>query len=85
MQAVLSSRNIIGENSALECEGIVAIHSASDRLQVAEELTSRFVATQFEGRSRTIEVHRHNIQRKLGVHSVAELVKLTIRHELAQL
>ena len=34
MQAVLSSRNIIGESSALECEGIAAILSAADHLQV---------------------------------------------------
>jgi hypothetical protein len=34
MQADLSSRNIIGESSELGCEGIAAILSAADRLQV---------------------------------------------------
>jgi two-component system response regulator NreC len=52
---------------------------------VAEGLTSRLIAEQLEVRPRTIEVHRHNIQKKLGVHSVAELVKFAIRHGLAQL
>lgn len=52
---------------------------------VAEGLTSRRIAEHLEVRARTIEVHRHNIQKKLGMHSVAELVKFAIRHGLAQL
>jgi DNA-binding NarL/FixJ family response regulator len=52
---------------------------------VSEGLTSRLIAERLEVRPRTVEVHRHNIQEKLGVRSVAELVKFAIRHGLAHL
>ena len=49
---------------------------------IAEGLTSAEIATQLFIAKGTVEVHRENIMRKLGVRNVAGLVKCAIRHGL---
>lgn len=49
---------------------------------LAEGDTSRGIATLLSISPRTVETHRRNIMRKLGLHSVAELTKYAIREGL---
>ena len=49
---------------------------------LAEGCTSPQIATRLHLASSTVEVHRRNIMRKLGLHSVAELTKYAIRNGL---
>ena len=46
---------------------------------VAEGLRSTAVASQLDISVATVEVHRRNIMRKLGLHSIAELTRYAIR------
>jgi DNA-binding NarL/FixJ family response regulator len=46
---------------------------------IAEGHTSPDIATRLHLASSTVEVHRRNIMRKLGVHNIAELTKYAIR------
>ncbi len=49
---------------------------------LSEGETSRRIATQLSISPRTVETHRRNIMRKLGLRSVAELTKYAIREGL---
>ena len=49
---------------------------------IAEGLTSAEIATQLFIAKGTVEVHRENIMRKLGVRNIAGLVKCAIRSGL---
>ena len=49
---------------------------------IAEGLTSAEIATQLFIAKGTVEVHRENIMRKLGVRNIAALVKCAIRSGL---
>ncbi len=49
---------------------------------VAEGLNSQEIASKLHIAVGTVDVHRHNIMRKLGVRSTAELTKYAIRHGL---
>ncbi|MBI3140237.1 MAG: response regulator transcription factor [Rhodocyclales bacterium] len=49
---------------------------------VAEGRTSAEISSSLHIAINTVEVHRRNIMRKLGLHSVAELTKYAIRHGL---
>ncbi len=52
---------------------------------VAEGMTNRQIAHYLGISVKTVEVHRSNIMRKLGLYSQAELVKYAIRHGLTAL
>ncbi len=52
---------------------------------IAEGLTSAEIAVKLSIAKGTVEVHRENIMRKLGVHNVAGLLKSAIRHGLLEL
>lgn len=51
---------------------------------LAEGRTSKDVARQLNLSVKTAETHRANIMKKLGVHSVAELVRYAIRNQIIQ-
>ena len=58
----------------------------SEVLQLlAEGRTSAQIARRLHVSIRTVETHRRNIMRKLGLHSVAELTKFAIREGLTPL
>lgn len=52
---------------------------------IANGLTSAEIAVKLSIAKGTVEVHRENIMRKLGVHNVAGLLKSAIRHGLLEL
>jgi DNA-binding NarL/FixJ family response regulator len=52
---------------------------------LAEGLTSGEIAERLHLSTRTVDTHRRNIMRKLGLHSVAELTKFAVREGLTAL
>ena len=52
---------------------------------LADGLSVKEVATRLDRSTKTVEVHKYNLMRKLGVHDRAELVKYAIAHRLVQL
>lgn len=52
---------------------------------VAEGRSSREIAARLSISDSTVETHRRNLMRKLGVHSVAELTRFAVREGLATL
>jgi DNA-binding NarL/FixJ family response regulator len=52
---------------------------------VAEGKSTREIAERLGISPATVEVHRRNIMRKLGLHSVAQLTKFALRHGLTSL
>jgi DNA-binding NarL/FixJ family response regulator len=52
---------------------------------LADGLSVKEVATRLERSAKTVEVHKYNLMRKLGVHDRAELVKYAIAHRLVHL
>lgn len=52
---------------------------------LAEGHTSAEIARRLHISTRTVETHRRNIMRKLGFHSIAELVKYAVREGLTPL
>lgn len=46
---------------------------------ISEGLSSREIADSLEVSPRTIEAHRANIYRKLGMHNLADLIKYSIK------
>ncbi len=76
--------------SALVNDG--GLHAARPRLTarerqvlqaIAEGYTSAAIAAQLFVAASTVEVHRRNIMRKLGLHNVAELTRYAIRHGIS--
>lgn len=51
---------------------------------IAEGRTSKEVATSLKLSVHTVETHRTNIMRKLGIHTVSELVRYAIRNHLTE-
>jgi DNA-binding NarL/FixJ family response regulator len=51
---------------------------------LAEARTNKEVATKLGVSVKTIDAHRANIMRKLNLHSVTELVRYAIRHQLIE-
>ena len=51
---------------------------------IGEGMTSAEIGTQLSISKGTVEVHRENIMRKLGVRNIAGLVKCAIRHGLLE-
>ena len=51
---------------------------------IAEGLTSRRIAQTLQIHIKTVESHRTELMKRLGVHEVAGLVRYAIRHGLAQ-
>ena len=49
---------------------------------VVMDMTSREIADHMGRSVKTIQVHRNNIHRKLGVHKATELVKYAIEEKL---
>lgn len=68
------------------------LHAAQPRLtqrerqvlqRIAEGHTSADIAAQLRVAASTVEVHRRNLMRKLGLHSIAELTRYAIRHGIS--
>lgn len=51
---------------------------------LAEAHTSKEIATRLGVSVKTIEAHRANVMRKLGLHSVAEVVRYAIRNQIVE-
>jgi DNA-binding NarL/FixJ family response regulator len=51
-------------------------------IRIAEGLASKEIAMQLQVSHRTVETHRTNLMRKLGVRKASELVRLAIREGL---
>jgi two-component system response regulator NreC len=69
----LGTKSLTARLSPRELEVLVGI---------AEGLSSKAIALQFEVSHRTVEAHRTNMMRKLGVRKGSELVRLAIREGL---
>lgn len=52
---------------------------------VAEGLTNHAIASRLGLRPKTVDVHRNNLMRKLGLHDVTEVVKYALLHGLITL
>ena len=52
--------------------------------RIAEGLSTKEIASQFDISTRTVETHRANLMRKLEVRSLAQLVRLAIREGLVE-
>jgi len=52
--------------------------------RIAEGLSTKEIAVQFDISTRTVETHRANLMRKLEVRSLAQLVRLAIREGLVE-
>ncbi|MCS6886093.1 MAG: LuxR C-terminal-related transcriptional regulator [Acidobacteriota bacterium] len=50
---------------------------------IADGFSSREIAENLSVSPRTIEAHRANIYRKLGMHNLAELIKYAIKNGIA--
>ncbi len=50
--------------------------------RIAEGLSTKEIAARFDISARTVETHRANLMRKLGLRSAAQLVRLAIREGL---
>jgi two-component system response regulator NreC len=68
-----SGRNLTERLSPRELEVLV---------QIAEGLSSKAIALQLKVSHRTVETHRTNLMRKLGIRKGSELVRLAIREGL---
>src|SRR5207302_2757673 len=52
---------------------------------IAEGNSSAEIAAAIHISARTVETHRHNIMKKLDIHSIAGLTKFAVRHGLSAL
>jgi len=67
---------------ALEADGLTPREKEILR-QVAQGVTSRQIALDLNISVKTVEWHRANLMSKLNLHSVAELTRYAIEHDLA--
>jgi DNA-binding NarL/FixJ family response regulator len=71
------------------CEGSAFERLGARELEVlqllAEGLTSGQIAERLRVATTTVETHRRNLMRKLGLHSVAELTKYAVREGVTSL
>jgi DNA-binding NarL/FixJ family response regulator len=51
---------------------------------LAEGLHKKDIAERLYISVRTVEAHRHNVQQKLGMHSLSDLVRYAIRHHMVE-
>jgi DNA-binding NarL/FixJ family response regulator len=51
----------------------------------AEGLTARQIATRLSISHRTVEAHKHNLLRKLGLHSQTDLVRFAVANGVVEL
>jgi len=49
---------------------------------ISEGMSSRKIAEELSVSPRTVEAHRANIYRKLGIHTLADLIKYALKNEL---
>lgn len=52
---------------------------------ISDGLSNQETADQLDISVRTVEVHKHNIMKKLGIFSTAELVKYALKHNITTL
>ncbi|SJZ79257.1 response regulator transcription factor [Consotaella salsifontis] len=81
VQRALERRQAAQEGQAIQCHAAKRISTLSPREQevlaaVAEGAPSKVIADKFGISRRTVEIHRTNIMRKVGVRNLAELVRL---------
>ena len=71
--------------SALDEKATLGLRERQVLGLLAEGKRSSEIARELHISAATVEAHRRNIMRKLGLHSVAELTKYAIRHGLTSL
>ena len=52
---------------------------------IADGYSSKQIARQLDIAPSTVDVHRRNIMRKIGLHKVADLTRFAIRHQMVTL
>jgi DNA-binding NarL/FixJ family response regulator len=76
------SELVRGRTPAEEAIGDLTDREREVLRYIAEGLSTKEVASRLDIGTRTVETHRANLMRKLGVHSVAQLVRAAIREGL---
>ena len=88
---ILNALNRIGARRPLKRVGLVGeptVALSSDTAEVvqllAEGKSTKEVAVDLDLSVKTAETHRSNIMRKLGLHSISELVLYAVRNNIVQ-
>jgi DNA-binding NarL/FixJ family response regulator len=74
----------ITNGKALTFESLTARERETIQL-IADGKNTKEIAAEFGVSIQTIEVHRHNIMKKLNLYSIAELTKYAVREGLTSL
>jgi DNA-binding NarL/FixJ family response regulator len=74
-----------GANDVPAANQILSKHEREVLAMLADGRRSPYIATGLGITVATVEVHRRNIMRKLGLHNIAELTKYAVRQGLSSL
>jgi len=77
-EALIDSYRRRGENASSDIYETLTPRERQVLHLVTEGLTSRQIAQRLNISSRTVEMHRSNLMNKLGVHTVAELIRYAL-------
>lgn len=84
-EAVVGASRRRAEGGAVAAHEVLSPREREVVQLLAEGLSSRDIGKRLYVATSTVETHRRNIMRKLGIHSVADLTKYAIREGLTAL